>query len=166
MSQINCSTAIQQAIGSFFLRCGQIVDGIVLNNTIPEDELTARTQILEVFILRVNAKVRQAFLDLAADSPTKCKKSCSCVAAADAIANIAIGFINFAYQATLALGNPTLPSTDPFQTLQQVLDLIFQDFNESITLILKLSAHTEEEDSDRKHRKKHDKHDKHDKHSH
>jgi len=100
----NCCSAIQEAIGLFFLRCGQIVDGQTLNNSLPGEELIQRTQLLEVFILAVNAKVRSTFAELT--KCVKCKGDSCCEASANAIGNVAIGFVHFAYQATLSLGNP------------------------------------------------------------
>lgn len=127
----SCCSAIQAAIASFFLRCGQVVDGVVMNNTIPVDELTQRTQMLEVFILQVNARIRQAFTDL-----IKCSKSNACCeASAYAIGDVGIAFVHFAYQSTLNLGNPLI-AVDPAKSLSQILDLIFADLNATLVLVL------------------------------
>jgi hypothetical protein len=134
LSRPNCCSPIQDAIGLFFLRCGQIVDGVVMNNTLPPDELIERTQLLEVFILQVNARIRQVFTDLIAC--VKNGKGDCCEASANAIGNIGIAFVHFAYQSTLNLGNPTI-AIEPARSLAQILDLIFADMNASLALVLK-----------------------------
>jgi len=89
---------------------------------------------LEVFILKVNAKIREVFSELI--RCTKNGKGDCCEASANAIGNIGIAFVHFAYQGTLNLGNPII-AVEPALSLSQILDLIFADMNASLALVLK-----------------------------
>lgn len=138
-NQKSCCEAIEKAIGRYFLESGQVVDATVFNTQFPDlAENIPRTQLFEQFLVQQNAVVRAAFAAL--NECTICDNEC-CAAAAEAIANSGIGYVNLAFQAALSIGNPlALPDGSLFKTLQQVLQLVATGNQESIALILAVAG--------------------------
>jgi len=145
----NCCNAINEAIGNFFLKAPQIINGTALNSYDPLESV-ARTQLFEQFLQGFYTTVRAVFANLFTSAKYNCCKSC-CVGTANAISNSAIGTVTLAYQASLALGNPvdfTFPSppvpSNPI-TLNYILyidsdptksGIIATGFNQEVALIL------------------------------
>jgi len=137
-NQKSCCEAIEKAIGRYFLEAGQVVDTTVFNTQFPDlADNIPRTQLFERFLVQQNAVVRAAFAAL--NECTICDNEC-CAAAAEAIANSAIGYVNLAFQAALSIGNPLESPGLPVLNLEQVLGLVATGNQESITLILAIAG--------------------------
>ena len=133
-----CCDAIAEAIGDYFLRSGSILDNSLVNQTflnLPADEAAARTQLFYTFLAAQNVKIRSYFDKLS--KRTKCKdvRVC-CVAAAKALTESAIGFLNLGYQAILTLYNPLVSPGLPILSLEELLATFTASSEKTFELIL------------------------------
>ncbi len=138
-----CCDAIQKAIGDYFLRASQAIDGTALN-TFETPEAIGRTQLFEQFLVALNVIVRTAFDKLYKCSKSKkcsCSKSSSCcVGTAQGLTDAAVGSVILGFQASLSLGNPLVSPGAPVLSLAQVLALVTDGLNLTIALLMK-NAH-------------------------
>ena len=134
----SCCNAIEKAIGKYFFNSSNLLMSTDINNLFSNPtELITRTQLFESFLVAHNAKMREAFRDLA--KCKKCKDNC-CTGAAKALAEAGIGYVNLAYQAVLAIGNPLVSPGSPVLSLQDVLNLVNAGSDENIDLILDIAG--------------------------
>ncbi len=141
-----CHDVIQKAIGDYFLRSSQSIDGTALN-TLDTQEAIGRTQLFEQFLVALNVIVRATFDKLyKCTKSKKCCNGCSkpsasaCVGTAQGITDASVGSVILGFQASLSLGNPLVSPGSPVLSLAQVLALVTDGLNQTLALLLK-NAH-------------------------
>lgn len=130
----SCCDAIEKAMGKYFLESAQVANTLALEAQFTDlIELIARTQLYEQFLVQQNSIIRNALVAL-----SNCNSDC-CAGAAAALADSGLGYVNLAFQAVLAKGNPLI-AEEPALSLQQVLALVAQGSQETVAAILSVAG--------------------------
>lgn len=144
-NNFGCCSEIEEAIGQFVIATGRIL--INFTGELDIAERTFRTQAFQQFLFSLSARIRLAFNELI--ECTNCKATPCCGAAARAIANVGIGYLELAQGASFSLGNPVVTPQPPptILSVQEVLDNILNTQLEA-TLEIILREACRDEDCD------------------
>jgi hypothetical protein len=133
----SCCNVINQTIGDYFIRVGQIVNGFTLNQALsslsPEDAM-ARIQLLDAFVQGQATKIRAIMLVLF--NGCKKGKGMCCMGAAAAVSDTGVGYVDMAFNANVNLGIPLVSPGPPIDNLETVLISLSDNFDKAVQLIL------------------------------